>query len=117
MALKIHSLMESAYDFDRALWSCPVHQEMPSATTVSRNMERAKARQDLISGFGARDIGPVSQFGDRLNERVAVDTRLSHAKILRGPFEDVGEVEFCGSAETDAPCPLGHESSIRRFRR
>jgi len=75
MALEIHSVMENAYDFDRALWSCPVHQEVPSVTTVSRDMERAKARHDLISGFGARDIGPVSQFADRMNERVPVDTR------------------------------------------
>src|SRR5436309_839781 len=109
--------MESAYDFDRALWSCPVHQEVPSTTTVSRNMERAKARHDLISGFGPRDVGSVSQFADRMNERVPVDSRLSHAKILSGPFEYVCKVEFCGSAETDAPCPLGHESSIRLFRR
>lgn len=80
-------------------------------------MERAKTRHDLISGFGACDIGPVSQFADRMNERVTVDTRLSRAKILSGPFENVCKVEFCGSAETDVPSPLGHEGSIRLFRR
>ena len=44
-----------------------------------------------------------------LNERVAIDARLSRTKILGGPFDDICKVEFRGSTETNAPPPLRHE--------
>ena len=117
VALKVHSVVEDPQDFDRAVWRCPIHQEVTSATTPSRNVERAKTCHDLIPGLGAYDIRAVGEFANRLNERVAIDARLSRAKILGGPFEDVGKVDFCGSAETNPPSPFGHEGSIRLFRR
>jgi hypothetical protein len=80
VVLKVHSVVEDAYDFDRAVWRYPVHQEVASTTTLPRNVERAKTWYDLVSGLGARDIGTVGKFGDRLNDGVAVDTRLSRAK-------------------------------------
>jgi hypothetical protein len=83
-----------------------------SATTPPRNVERAKTCHDLVPGLGAYGVGTIGEFANRLNERVPIDARLSRAKILSGPFEDVGKVDFCGSAETNAPFPLG---SIRLF--
>ena len=65
---------------------------------MSRNVDRAKTWHDLISGFGARNIGTFSKFANRLNERILIDTRLSRAKILSGPFDDIRKVEFRGSA-------------------
>ena len=115
VTLKVHSVVEDAYAFDRAVWHYPVHQEVASTTTLPRNVERPKTWYNLVSGLGARDIGTVGKFANRLNDGVAVDTRLSRAKILSGPFEDVGKVDFCGSAQTNAPSPLGHEDSIRLF--
>jgi hypothetical protein len=71
-------------------------------------MERAKTWHDLVPGLRARNIGAVGKLADRLNERVAIDARLSRAKILGGPLQDVREVEFGGGAETDAPSPPDH---------
>ena len=91
------------------------HEEVTSTATVPRNVERSKTGHDLVAGLRARNIGTVGKLADRQNERVAINTRLSRAKILGGPFEDVGEVEFGGGAEADAPSLLGHAGSIRRF--
>jgi hypothetical protein len=55
-----------------------------------------------------RDIGTFGKFANRLNERLLIDTRLSRAEIFSGPFDDIRKVEFCGSAEADAPFPLSH---------
>ena len=83
---------------------------MTSAPTVSRYVDRAKTWRDLISSFRARNIGTVGKFANRLNERILIDTRLSRAVILSGPFDNIRKVEFCGSAEADAPSRLGHGS-------
>jgi hypothetical protein len=109
VALKVHSVVEDAYDFDRAVWCYPVHHEVASTATLPRNLERPKTRYDLVSGLGARDIGTVGKFANRLNDGVAIDTRLSRAKILSGPFEDIRKVEFCGGTEPDVPFPLDHK--------
>ena len=111
VTLKVHSVVQDSYDFDRCFWGHPVHQEVTSAPTVSRNVDRAKTWHDLISGFGARNIGTFGKFANRLNERILIDTRLSRAKVLSGPFDDIRKVEFCGSAEADAPSPLDHWGS------
>ena len=78
---------------------------MASTTTLPRNVERPKTRYDLISGLGTRDIETIGKFADRPDDGVAVDTRLSRAKILSGPFEDIRKVELCGGAEPDVPFP------------
>lgn len=117
VAPKVHSVVEDAHDFDRAFRRDPVHQEMAPPTAAPRNVECAKAAHDLVPRLGARNIGTVGKLADHLKKGVPIDTRLSCAKILSGPFEDVGKVDFCSSAETNAPSPLGHEGSIRRFGR
>src|SRR5262249_32837217 len=99
-APKVHSVVEDADYFDRAVRRGPVHQEMTSATAAPGNMKRAKACHDLVPGAGARNIGTVGKLADRLNEGVPIHARLSRAKIFGGPFEDVGEVDFGGRAET-----------------
>jgi len=114
VTLKIHSIVQYPHDLDRCFWSYPIHQEVTSAPPVSRHVDRAKTWHDLISGFGARNIGTVGKFTNRQNERTLIDARLSHAKILSGPFDDVREVEFRSGTEADAPYPLGHGRSIRQ---
>jgi hypothetical protein len=84
---------------------------------LRRAMECAKACHDFVPGPGARNIGTGSKLANRLNKGVPIDARLSRAKFLGGPFEDVGEVDFRSSAETNAPSPLGHDGPIRRFAR
>jgi len=74
VTLKVHSVVEDAYDFDRAVWRYRVHQEVASTGTVPRNVERPKTRYDLVSRLGTRDIGTVGKFADRLNDGVPVDT-------------------------------------------
>lgn len=110
---QVHSVVEDAHDFDRVRCRCPVHQKVASATLVSRNVERMKTGNDLVSGLGACDVGTAGKLANRLNERVPIGTRLSRAKILGRPFEDVRKVEFRGCAETDAPPLLPHDASIR----
>ena len=100
--------MQDSYDFDRCFWRHPVHQEVTPTPTASCNVDRAKTRHNLISCLGARDVGTFGKFPDRLNQRILIDTRLSRAEILSGPFDDIGKVEFCCSAEADTPFPLGH---------
>lgn len=114
MTLKVHSVVQDSYDFDRCFWSHPVHQEVASAPTVSCNVDRAKTWHDLISSFGARNIGTFGKFANRLHQRLLIDTRLSRAKIFSGPFDNIRKVEFGGSAEADAPFPLGHWGSTRQ---
>jgi hypothetical protein len=41
VALKVHSVVEDAYDFDRAVWRYLVHQEVASTPTLPHNVERA----------------------------------------------------------------------------
>lgn len=66
--LKVHSVVEDAHDIDRASWGDAVHQEVPSTPTVSRNVQRAKTRHDLVSGFGAHNIGTAGEFANRPKE-------------------------------------------------
>ena len=90
---------------------------MTCATAAPRNVKRAKAGHDLVPDLRARNIGTVGKLADRLNKDVPISPKLSPAKILRGPFDDVGKVDFRGSTETNAPSSLGHGGSIRRFGR
>jgi hypothetical protein len=108
MTLKVHSIVEDSHDFYRPSARRAVHQKVASTPTVPSDVERAKARHDLISILGARNIGAIGECANRLNEQVPVDARLAIAKILRGPFDDIRKVEFCGSAETNAPFSLDH---------
>jgi hypothetical protein len=39
------------------------------------------------------------------------------ADLVDGPFQDVGKVDLRNSAETNAPCPLGHDGSVQWFGR
>jgi hypothetical protein len=118
VAAKVRSVVEDAHDFDRAVGRSPVHQKMASATAAPRNVERAKACHDLVTGPGACNIGTVDKLANRLNKGVPIDARLSRAKILGGPFEDVGKVDFRRGAETNAPSRLGHDglySAVREM--
>jgi hypothetical protein len=117
MAPKVNSVVKDTHDFDRVARSRSKHQEMASAPAVPCHVKRTKACHDLVSRPGARNLGTLSQLAHRLNKGIAIDSRLSRAKVLCGPPEDVGEVDLCGCTETNAPSPPGHDSSIRRFER
>ena len=98
MAPKVHSVMEDAHDFDRAVRRGPVHQEMASATAAPRNVKRTKTRHDLVPGPGARNVRTLGKLTNRLNKGVPmIDPRLSRAKILGGLSEHVGKVELRGA--------------------
>ena len=67
----------------------------------------------IVTSLAADNIGAVGEFANGLNERVAIDPRLSRAKILGRPFHDIRKVNFCGSTETNTPPALDHERTIR----
>jgi len=58
VALKVHPVVQDAYNFDRAPGRCAVNEEVTSTTTVPRNVERAKTGHDLVAGLRPRNIGP-----------------------------------------------------------
>ena len=115
LALKVHPVVQDAHDFDRALRRRAVHQDVTSATTAARDVQRTETGQNLVSGPRACKVRTIGKLANRPDERIAVDARLPRAEFLRGPFDDVREVELSGSAETDAPSLLGHAGFIRRF--
>jgi len=107
LAPKVHPVVKDADDLDEAIRPCAVHEEVTPTPAMPRNVERAKTGDDLVAGVRAWNIGTVGKLADRLNERVPIRARLSDAKILGGPSEDVREVEFGLRAEADTPAPLG----------
>lgn len=117
VALKVHPVVEDAYDFDRVVRRSPIHEEMASSMTASHDMERAKTRHDLVADLGAWNIGAAGKFANRLKERIPIDARLPRTKILGSPSQDVRKVEFGSSTKSDAPSLLGHNGSTRLFRR
>ena len=106
LALKVHPVVQDAHDFDRALRRRAVHQDVTSAATATRDVQRTETGQNLVSGLRARNVRTIGKLADGPNERVAVNARLPRAKFLSGPFDDVREVELSGAAETDAPSLL-----------
>jgi len=106
--------VEDAPDFDDSSWSYPVQKEVTSASTVSRNVESAEAPRDLVSGLGPGNVGTVGKFADRPNQCVPIESGLPRAKILSGPFEDIGKIELRRSAEANAPSRLDHEALFSR---
>jgi hypothetical protein len=111
VALQIHSIVQDASDFDGSSCGYPVHEEVPSATAVSSNVERAEASRDVISGFGSGNVGTASKLADRLKQRVPIESRLARAEILDGPSDDICEIELRGGTKPNAPIPLDHEAS------
>lgn len=100
--------MKNSNDLDDAALRCPIEQEMAAPTAMSGNVERAKSDQNLVTSAGGDNIGATGKLPNRRNQCIAVDARLPSAKILGGPFEDVGEVELRDDTETDPPFRLGH---------
>jgi hypothetical protein len=86
VALHVHSVVQDSPDFDDPSGSYPVQEKVTSATTVSRNMERAKTPHDLVPGFGPTNLGTNCEFANRANERVPIASGLPRAEILGGPF-------------------------------
>jgi hypothetical protein len=82
----VHSAVQYSPDFDDSSGSYPVQQKVTSATTVSRDVERAKTPHDLVPGFGPTNLGTVCEFANRANERVPIAPGLPRAEILGGKF-------------------------------
>jgi hypothetical protein len=89
-----------------------IHQEVPPATTVPRNVECADAVHDLVSGLRPHRVGTTGKFPDRPNKGVPIGQGLPCTEILGGPFQNIGEIELCGSAQANAPSALDHEVPI-----
>src|ERR1700674_4017260 len=114
MAPQVHPVVQDATDLNDPTLNDPVNQEVTSAAAVPGSVERADARHDVVACLRSGDVRTVREFADRLKERVPIDPGLPRAEILCRPFEDVCEIEFCGSAKANAPSPLGHEGSFTR---
>lgn len=49
--------MEDAHDLDRLAAEGAVHDEMPTAATLARNMEASEAGEDFVAGGACGDVG------------------------------------------------------------
>jgi len=112
---QVHAIMQDARDLNGPFCGNPIHQQVATATTMSRNMERAQPPQNLVSGPRPRNVGTIGEFTDGPNDRVSIGVGLARAEVLSGPFENIRQVELCGSAEANAPFGLGHDILILLF--
>ena len=106
LAPKVHPVVKDADDLDEPIRPCAIHEQVTPTPAMPRDVERAKTGDDLVAGLRAWNIGTVGKLADRLSD-APIRARLSDAKILGDPSEDVREIEFGLRAEADTPAPLG----------
>jgi hypothetical protein len=86
------------------------HQEVTPATTVSRDVERAKTRHDLVSGLDAATSELSASSPNGLNDRLPTGSGLSRVKI-----SVVHLRIFATSSSAAAPRRTCHRRSTMRF--
>ena len=111
MASQVHPIMQDAHDFNRAILLDAIHQEVASATPLSGYAECAQPRKEIIPRPGARNIGAVGEFANRLNDHALIDARL--------PFAEFSVVHLrmfakssSATAKANAPFAVGHGNPI-----
>ena len=103
--------MEDAHDLDHLAAEGAVHDEMPTAVTLARNMQTSEAREDFVAGGACGDVGAGVQSRESVDERGLVDCRLTFAEGVGGVFQDANEVLFGFGAKANPPERLGHSTS------
>lgn len=114
MTLQVHVIVQDAAYFDDPPVDNPIEKEVAPAPPMTRKVECADARHDLVTRLRPRRVGTARELPDRTDERVSVDPCLARAKILRCPFQDICEIELGDSGETNAPFRPGHRASSAR---
>jgi hypothetical protein len=98
VALKVHSVVEDAYDFDRAVWRYSIHQDLACTATLPRNVERPMTRYDLVSSLRARDTAPSA------SSPIALTMVLRQTRDCRAPkFSLIHLRIFAKSSSAAAP--------------
>jgi hypothetical protein len=88
---------------------------------IERDPIRAKWRNGYGSGRQTDEHPGVHRHAGRMRtlakELGRENVEAVSADLVDGPFQDVGKVDLRNSAETNAPCPLGHDGSVQWFGR
>src|SRR5271154_1227356 len=96
--------MEDANNVDHVPLPCPIHDEMATVTTTTRNMERSKIGENFITRDAAEDIWPLAERGQSFKER-----RLVNLGLL------MAEPRFCvGQNPSKILLGLGAEANLPR---
>jgi hypothetical protein len=106
MERQLHSVVENSYNFDHVAMRGPVHDEMPPASALARDMEGSKIWEDFVTSGASEHVGAVAERGKRLKERGSVNVRLLRAESLSCVFQDAGEIFLGLSTKANPPTCL-----------
>src|SRR5262249_34828146 len=108
---QLHLIVQDAADLDTPCDNT-IYEQVTSPPTAPGNMERTQTRHDLVARFRSSHIGAMRKFADRTQERGAIHSGLARPKVIGRPSENVREIEFSDSAETNAPSWPDHLRSF-----
>lgn len=103
--------MEDANNVDHVLLSCPIHDEMATATTSTRNMERSEIRENFITRGAAEDIRSLAERGESCKERRLVNLGLLMAERRFCVGQNPSKILLGLSAEANLPRRLCQATS------
>ena len=112
MTRQIHGVVKDADNFNHMAACSPIHDEMPPAATLPRNMKGSEVRENFIAGNAAENVGSSFQGGKGVKKRLAVNQALPFAKSVGCVFEDTNEILFRLGAEANPPTGLRHLSPL-----
>jgi hypothetical protein len=79
MERQLHSVVENSYNFDHVAMRGSVHDEMPPASALARNVEGSKIRKDFVTSGASKHIGAVTERGKRLKKASSNETPKIYA--------------------------------------
>src|SRR5271157_359671 len=106
MERQLHSVVENSYNLDHVAMRGPVHDEMPPASALARNVKGSKIGQDFVTSGASKHIWAVTERGKRLKNRGSVDVSLSRAESVSCIFQDAGEIFLGLSTKANPPARL-----------
>jgi len=103
MTRQIHCIVQNANDLNHLPGCRAIHDEMPSAPTFARDMQRPKIGENFVTGDAAKHIGASFERRERFGKRDSVNLKLAVAEFVLGVFQDAGEILFSLITEANPP--------------
>jgi len=95
--------MEDANNVDHVPLPRPIHDEMATVTTTTRNMERSEIGENFITRDAAEGIWPLAERGQSFKERRLVSLGLLMAKRRFCVGQNPSKILLSLGAEADLP--------------
>lgn len=92
MTRQVHAVMQDAQDSKRIGMFDAKDDEMPSLAPVSRDMERADARSEIMARPDARDCRAFKQGFERQTQCCRIVNGLLFAEMCAGPGKNRARV-------------------------